>query len=195
MGVMVSSSHIVSAAPFSSEGGLLTLFPSVGSHPWETVLHELLHHGSFPWGAVLQEQTDPACVPRRVTIPASNPAPAWLHWAIRPARSLLQHGLPTGSQPPSGIPLLQLGVPPGLQVDICSTMDHLGLQGHSLPHHSLLHKLQGNLCSGALSTSSPPSSLAFVSAELFLSHVLTPLSRCSVSAFLTMLSQRCYHCR
>ena len=29
------------------------------------------------------------------------------------------------------------------------------LQGDSLPHHSLHHMLQGNLCSGAWSTSSP----------------------------------------
>ena len=36
---------------------LLTLFPcsSVGSLPWDTVLHELLQCGSFPWAAVLQE--------------------------------------------------------------------------------------------------------------------------------------------
>jgi len=43
-----------------------------------------------------------------------------------------------------------------LQVDICSTMDLHGLQGHSLPHHGLHHELQGKaLCFGILSTSSP----------------------------------------
>jgi len=43
MGVVLSSSHIVSAAPSSSEGRLLTLFPcsSVSSLPQETVLHKL----------------------------------------------------------------------------------------------------------------------------------------------------------
>ena len=93
MRVAVSSSHVVSAAPSSSGGGLLTLFPcsSVGSlpqetvlhellqresFPWATVLHELLQHGSFPRGAVLQEQTAPAWVPHGVTSPASKPAPA-----------------------------------------------------------------------------------------------------------------------
>ncbi|KAM9639019.1 uncharacterized protein ACIBXB_013710 [Morphnus guianensis] len=76
-----------------------------------------------------------------------------------PARSLLQRGLPTGSQPPSGIPLLRCGVLHGLQVDICSTMDLPGLQGDSLPHHGLHHHgLQGNLCSGIWSTSSSSSS-------------------------------------
>ncbi|KAK4832092.1 hypothetical protein QYF61_020707 [Mycteria americana] len=71
-----------------------------------------------------------------------------------PARTLLQHGISTGSQPPSGTHLLQHGVLHGLQVDICSTMDLHGLQGDTLPHHGLHHRLQGNLCSGAWSTSS-----------------------------------------
>jgi len=70
MGVAVSSSHVVSAAPSSSGGGLLTLCPcsTVGSLPRETVLHKLLQResflqaavlhklsqrGSLPWGAVL----------------------------------------------------------------------------------------------------------------------------------------------
>ena len=94
MGVWVSSSHVVSAAPSSSGEEGLTRFPcsSVGSlpretvlhellqresFPWATVLHELLQHGSHPRGAVLQEQTAPAWVPRGVTSPASKPASAW----------------------------------------------------------------------------------------------------------------------
>ncbi|KAM6367316.1 palmitoyltransferase ZDHHC14 isoform 5-T6 [Alca torda] len=85
-----------------------------------------------------------------------------------PARSLLQCSLPTGSQPPSGIHLLWCGVLHGLQVDICSTVnlhglqvdicsivDLHGLQEDSLPHHGLHQGLQGNLCFGAWSTSSP----------------------------------------
>ena len=70
MGVAVSSSHVVAAAPSSSGAGLLTLFPcsSMESLPQETVLHKLLQresfpratvlhklfqHGSLPWGAVV----------------------------------------------------------------------------------------------------------------------------------------------
>ncbi|KAK4810966.1 hypothetical protein QYF61_014438 [Mycteria americana] len=53
------------------------------------------------------------------------------------------------------IHLLRHGVLHGLQVDICSTVDLHGLQGDSLPHQVLHHGLQGNLCSGAWSTSSP----------------------------------------
>ncbi|KAK4806885.1 hypothetical protein QYF61_012606 [Mycteria americana] len=41
------------------------------------------------------------------------------------------------------------------RVDICSTVNLHGLQGDNLPHHGLHHRLQGNLCSGSWSTSSP----------------------------------------
>jgi len=95
MGVMVSSSHIVSADPSSLRGGLLTLFPcsSMWSLSLETVLHKLPQResipqaaalqdlpprGSLPWGAVLQERAAPAWVPHRVSSPASKPAPAWV---------------------------------------------------------------------------------------------------------------------
>jgi len=64
-------------------------------------------------------------------------------------------GLPIRSQSPLGIHLLQLGFFCGLQVDICCTMDLHGLQEDSLPHHGLLHRLQGNLCSGTWSTFLP----------------------------------------
>ncbi|KAM9599800.1 uncharacterized protein ACIBXB_003644 [Morphnus guianensis] len=78
-----------------------------------------------------------------------------LHASAGPARSLLQRGVPTGSQPPLGTHLLRRGDLPGLQVEICSTVDLHGLQGDSLPHRGLPHGLQGNLCSGAWSISSP----------------------------------------
>ncbi|XP_049649848.1 uncharacterized protein LOC126035355 [Accipiter gentilis] len=78
-----------------------------------------------------------------------------LHRSAGPARNLLQRGVPTGSQPPLGTHLLRRGVLHGLQVDICSTVDLPGLQGDSLPHHGLHHRLQGNLRSSAWSISSP----------------------------------------
>jgi len=57
---------------------LLTLFPcsSVGSHPWETALHELSQYGSFPW--VLHELVE--------------------HGGQSFSNRLLQRGSPTGSQ-------------------------------------------------------------------------------------------------
>jgi len=78
-----------------------------------------------------------------------------IHRSTGPARSLLQRGLSTGSQPPLGIHLLQYGFFHRVQVDICSTVDLYGLQGDNLPHHGLLHKLQENFCSGSWSTPSP----------------------------------------
>ena len=53
-----------------------------------------------------------------------------LHGATGPARSLLQHELPTGSQPPSGTQLLRRGVLPRLQFFMnCSRVGPLhGLQ-------------------------------------------------------------------
>jgi len=122
MGAVVSSSH-VSATPSSSGQGLLTLCPCsrVGS------LHKLLH-----WSAShgLQFFTNCSSVgplrgqkPCQQTCSSVGSCP---HMSTGPARSLLQHRLPTGSQPPSGIHLLQHGILPGLQVEICSTTDCRG---------------------------------------------------------------------
>jgi len=86
MGIVVSSSYVVSIDPSSSRCS------SVGSHPQETVLHEHLQHESFPWAAalhellqggsfpraaVLQEQAAPTWVPHGVTSRASKRAPVW----------------------------------------------------------------------------------------------------------------------
>ena len=149
MGVVVSSSHVVSAAPSSSRSScapawglshrsqssmnfsnvgpshglqFLTNCSSVGAfHRVQSFRNRLLQHGS-PTGSQV--------------LPAN----------------LLQHGLPTESQPLLGIYLLWHGILHGLQVDICSNVDLHGLQAHSLPR--LLHGLQGNCCFSAWSSSS-----------------------------------------
>lgn len=54
-----------------------------------------------------------------------------LHGSTGPSSSVLQHGLPTGSQHPSGMNLLWHGVIQGLQVDLYSPVDLHGLQGHN----------------------------------------------------------------
>jgi len=94
MGVTVSSSHVVSAAPCPSGGGLLTLCPcsSVGSLSQEAVLHKRLQHESFPWAAALPELPQRGSLPtgcspsgtgcssmgpHGVTSPGSKPALAW----------------------------------------------------------------------------------------------------------------------
>lgn len=56
-----------------------------------------------------------------------------LHGATAPARSLLQHGHLTVSQPPSGIHLLQLRLLHKIQVDLCIPVKFLGLQGNLSP--------------------------------------------------------------
>jgi len=116
MGVAVSSSRVVSATLSSSGGGLLTLYPcsSLGSLPQDTVLHKLLQFGSFPWGVDLLRLLQCESPEGSQLLPEN--LLQWglhsLHRATDPARSLLQHGLPKGSQPPSDIHLLRRGSPP-----------------------------------------------------------------------------------
>jgi len=139
MGVPVSSSHVVSAAPSSSGGGLLTLCPCSSmralswetvlhkllqreSFPWAAALHDLLQHGSFSWGAVLQEQTAPAWVPHGVISPASNPALARAPLSMGPqvlagaCSSASPHGVTASFRHP---PAPAWGPFHGLQVEIC----------------------------------------------------------------------------
>jgi len=176
MGVIVNSSHVFSAAPCPSGGGLLTLFvcSSMRSLSRETVLHKLLQCESFPR---LQLFTN-----------CSSVAPSQGLQSFR--NRLLQLGSPTGSQAlPTNLLLRGLFSPQvcrswqepapawaphgvtasfrhspapawgpfyWLQVDICSTVDLYGLEGDDLPHHCLHHELQRkNLYSDISSTSSP----------------------------------------
>jgi len=145
MGVMVSSSHVVSAALSSSGGGLLTLFlcSNMRSLSQETVLHKLLQResfpqaaalhelpqgGSFPRGAVLQEQAAPAWVPHGVTSPASKPALVWA--------SLSTGGACSSVGSPQGHNFLQASTCSGMGSLPWATggdLLHHGLQGNSLP--------------------------------------------------------------
>jgi len=178
MEVVVSSSHVVSAAPSSSGGGLLILFPcsSVGSHPQETVLHRLLQHESFPRGTVLQGQTAPVGVPQGLTSPASKPAPAWAPLSTGPqvlAGACSNSGSPWGPQPPLGTPT-------------CSSMgSSVGYRWISAPAWTPMGCGEQPASPQAFRVTSapvpgapppPPSSPTLVSAGLFLSLTLTPLS-------------------
>jgi len=176
MGVIVSSSHVVSAAPSSSGGGLLTLFPcsNMRSVSQETVLHKLLQHESFPWAAALHKLPQGGSFPGSAVL-QEQAAPAWVPTGSQalPAK-LLRCGLlspqvhrswqePAPAQGPQGVtasfrhPLAPAwGLFHRLQVEICSTVDLQGVQGNNLPHHGLQHELQGkSLCSDILGTSSP----------------------------------------
>jgi len=70
----------------------------------------------------------------------------------------------------------------GLQADICSTVDLYGLQGHNLPHHGLHHRPQGNLCSGAWSTSFPSFTDLGVCRVLSLTYSHSSLNCCCCCA-------------
>jgi len=96
---------------------LLTLLPcsSVVSHPWETVLHELLQRESFPRAVVLHQQ-----------LQHGSPAGS----QVLPEK-LLQRGLLSmGSQPPSGMSTCSgVGSSMACRVDVCSTVDLCGVVG------------------------------------------------------------------
>ncbi|KAM9590949.1 uncharacterized protein ACIBXB_005997 [Morphnus guianensis] len=215
MGFTVSSSHVISAASSSSGARLITLFPcsSVGSLPWETVLHkllqrgsfpraavlhELLQHGSLPQRAVLQEHTAPAWVPHGVTSPARKPAPAWAPLSTDP------QFLPEACS--------SVGFPRGhslLQEPTCSSVgSSLGCRWISAPLWTCMD-CRGTACLTMVFTTGcrgisapapgapppPPSSLTLVSAGLFLLHVLTPLSGCCfcLSHNFFFFFFKCYH--
>jgi len=103
------------------------LCSSVRSLSRETALHKLLQCGSFPRAAalhcpsvslshgvqsfrnrLLQRGSPTGHKPCQQTCSSVGSS---LHGAAGPGRSLLQDGLPMGSQPPSDIHLLHRGVP------------------------------------------------------------------------------------
>lgn len=112
-----------------------------------------------------------------------------------PARRLLQHGLSTGSQLPSGlIHLLWCGVFHRRQVDICSTTDLCELQGANLLHHGLHHRLQVNLCSDTCSISFPFFTDC-VCADLFRSSLLpATVVQCFLHLLKYVIKKVMYQC-
>ena len=120
----------------------------------------------------------------------------WIHrsWKeLDPVR--VSHGITASFRDP----LAPARGPPWWQVDICSTMDLHGLQGDSFPHHCLLHGCRGMSDPAPGAPPPPPSSLTLLSAELFLSDILTLLSQLPFHhrffPFLNMLSQKRYQSR
>jgi len=192
MRVTVSSSHIVSAAPPSSGGGLLTLFlcSSVRFLSWETVLHKLLHCESFPRAAALHELHGVQSFRNRLlqlgSPTGSQALPANLLWCglLSPwvRRSWQEPAPARGSQQCHSL----------LQASTCSGMGSLPwATGGDLLHRgppctagaqpaspwSSTQAARENSAPATRASLPPPSSLTVVSAELFLSHRLTPPSR------------------
>jgi len=123
------------------------------SPPWASC-GDLLHHGP--------PRVQGHILPHHGLLHGFSSMGSSLHRSTGPSRSLLLQGLYAGSQPPSGIHLLQHGVFHVLQVVSTRLWTSIGCRGTSAP------------APGA--PPSPPSSLTLVFAELFLSHYLTPLS-------------------
>jgi len=199
------------------EEGLLTLCPCsiMGSIPQETVFHELLQHGPFPWvaalhellqygsfqrGAVLQEQTASAWVPHGVTRSASKPALSCASLSTGPQilpEACSSVGFPQGHSLLQASPCSGVGSSPGCRWGSAPLWTSMGCRAQPDPPLSPPWAA-GNLCSGAWSTSCPPSALTSGSAGLFLSHILIVSlhSYCSTavfSPFLTISSQRFYY--
>jgi len=170
MGAAVSSSHIVSAAPSSSTGGLLSLCPcsSMGpSHEVQSFRNRLLQ-GASPMGSqVLPEHLlqHGLLSPRRHRF-CQEPAPLW---AIHGVTASFGHPPAPVWSPPwaAGGDLLHCG-PPWAAED-------------SLPHCGLLHELQGNLCSSTWSTFSPSFFTDLRAASHFF-HIFSLLSPGAVAA-------------
>jgi len=181
---------------------------------WQTVLHKLLQHdsfpqaaalhdtpqhGSFPWGAVLQEQAAPAWVPHEVTSPASKPAPVWAPLSMGPQ---VLPGACSNVGFPQGHSFLQASTCSGVESlpqatgrDLLNRGPPWAARGQpASPWSSSRAAREGSLLRHLEHLLPPPSSLTLVSAELFLSHRLIPLSsllfyRSFFFLFLNMLSE------
>jgi len=164
MGVMVSSSHVVSAAPCPSGGRLLTLFPcsSVRSLSQETVLHRLLQCESFPQAAALHKPPQHGSFPWRCSPSGRGCSSMGPPWGHKPCQ---QTCFSVGSLPrATGGYLLHHGPP-------------WTARGQPASPWSFIMSCKGRLAAPTFrAPPPPPSSLTLVSAELFLSHRLTPLS-------------------
>jgi len=198
MRVAISSLHVVFAAPSSSHSAPA---PAWGPTNFSNVSPS---HG-------LQFCTNCSRVDLFHGVQSSSVGPPWetsklaLVWAPVSMGPQVLPGACSSMGSPQGRSLLRASPCSNVGSPWAAARDllHRGppwAAGNSLPHQGLLHGLQGNLCSSTWSTSFPASALTLASAELFLSHHLIPLSSCKMpsskfsSPFLTMLSQRRYHC-
>jgi len=157
MGLTVSSSHVVCAAPSSSGRGLLTLCPcsKLRSLSQETVLHKLLQRESFPWAAALRKLPQRGSFYRVQSFRTRLLQRGSSMESQALSANLLQHPClspwvctswqdPAPAQAPHRVtasfrhpPALSWGPFHRLQVEIFSTVDLHGLQGKILPHHGL----------------------------------------------------------
>jgi len=157
MGVAVGSSCVVSANPSSSHSSPAVAWgPSHGRQSFMNFSNTGPSHGLQFFTNCSSMDSFHGVQSFRNRLLQCGSSTCDPHGVTSHARSLLQHGLSTGSQPFSGACSCSgVGVLHGLQVDICSIIKLHGLQGDDLTHHGLQHELQRNLFAGARSTSSP----------------------------------------
>jgi len=174
------------------------------SFPLASALYELPQCGSFPQGAVLQEQAAPVWVTHGVTSPASKPALAWAPLSTSPqvlAGACSCAGLPMGSQLPSGIHLLWCGVPSmGYRLISAPPWTSMDCRGTVCLTRVSITSCKGRL-SPPVSRAPPPLSfftdlgvcrvVSFTSSHSSLSTAVSP--HFFFFPFLNLLSQRCYH--
>jgi len=143
MGAAVSSSHVVSAAPSSSAGGLLTLCPCSSV--------------KIPLGGGSSSGTGCSSVgPPRGHKPFQQTCFSSVHGSAGPGRGLLQCGLVTGSQLPSGIHLLRHGVPSmGYGWISAPLWTSMVCRGTTCLTMVFIMSCNKSLCSDISSTSSP----------------------------------------
>jgi len=176
MGVVVSSSHIVSATPSSSHSAhappwgpshgrqYSTNYSSVGPfHGVQTFRDRLLQPVS-----PVRSQALPAnlrqCRSPQVHRSCQEPAPAQASHGVTASFGCTH--------------LHCCGVLHGLWVEICSSVGLHGLQGTACLTIVCSMGCKGISAPAPGAPPPPPSALILVSAELFLSRVLTPLSCC-----------------
>jgi len=155
MWAVISSSHVVTAAPSSSHSSLAPVWGSSHGRQFFMNCSSLgPSHGVQSFRNRLLQRESPT---GSQALPANLLGVGLLSPQVRrswqePAPAQAPHGVTASFRHP---PALVWGPFHGLQVDICSAVDLHGLQGDSLPYRGLLHGLQGNLCSGTWHTSSP----------------------------------------
>jgi len=163
MGAAVSSSHVGSAAPSSSREDSSPSAPAPAwgpSHGREFCTD--FSHVSPSHGLQLS-----------MTCPSVGPS----HGCSPSGTGCSSTGLPTGSQLPSGIPLLRCGVPStGCRWRSAPPWTSIDCRGTACLTMVFITSCKGRLSALASRAPPPPPSLSLGSAEWFLSHRLAPLS-------------------
>ena len=180
MGVMVSHPPSSTSSPRAAQGNggapsrsfssPVLWGPTHGMHSSSRTAPDMgPYHGVHPSG----ENCSNLAARSQVTCSCMGCSPR----ATGPARNLLRQGSSTGSSLRRCRSTCSTVVSStGCSVEPCSTVVLHGLQGDILLHHG--PQAAGDFCSGASSTSPPPSTLTLAPAKLFLTPFTLPATVC-----------------